>query len=142
RLVHACAIEVADLLLRASARRGGCRRCVLLEDLMQHFAVPLRHLFEAPEARILRRQRMGIAPLADSEAIEVVARIHRGVHAGQIEAVRSEEWCCWVAGLRGCWARGLTSDCDQNDRERQEAAHRYSFRCWSDARERFVPDSH
>src|SRR5439155_18588541 len=90
-LVHAGSVEVADFLLRASARRGRRYSSVFFQDRVQRLAVALGQLLEAAKARVLRRQRMRLPPLADGEAIEVIAGVHRRVHAGEIETVRAEE---------------------------------------------------
>ena len=90
RLVHAGGVEVADLLLRASRRGVGHGR-ILLEDLVEDFAIALGQLFETAVARVLRRQRMRVTPLADRETIEVVARFDARVHGGEVEAVRREK---------------------------------------------------
>src|SRR5205085_10583621 len=97
-----------------------------LEDLAQHFAVALADFLEAAETRVLRPQRMRLAPVADGVTIEVVARLDGGVHGVESEAVGGEEGGLGGGGGGGCRRRcrrrrRLTSNernRDQSDRKR------------------------
>src|SRR6185437_11772947 len=80
---HVAAIEVANLLLRtAGSRICGDR----LDDLLQIAAGPLVQLREHSPARTVRRDGVGIEPMAVGVAKEVIARLHAGVVDGQVQA--------------------------------------------------------
>ena len=74
-LVHARRVVVADPRLDRRPRpRRVLRR---LEDLVQVLAVPLGELVEAAPARLVGRDRVGLAPAAARELVEVHAGVDR-----------------------------------------------------------------
>src|SRR5207245_2934701 len=67
RLVHARAVEVAELLLLAPRRRLRLRQA--LEDRVERLAIPLGQLGEGSPARELRGHGVLLHPAARGEAV-------------------------------------------------------------------------
>src|SRR5262249_26240474 len=78
-LVHAGAVEVAELLLVRAGLRGLVRR-ELLEDPPKGVLIVLAQLFEGAPPRAVRRNRILLEPSSVGVLVEVGTGLRRGVH--------------------------------------------------------------
>ena len=92
RLVHAGAVEVAELALLRARRRRFIRRQDL-EDLVQIVLVALPQLVEGAPPRPVRRDGIPGQPSPVAVQVEVGAGLDRRVHGGHVEGPN---------GCRGC----------------------------------------
>ena len=92
--VHACIVEVTDLLGYAALRGAGVLRH-LIDDVLDQQLVALVNLGEGSVGGVLFRNRVVLQPLVVDEAEEIFSRVDYGVHVAQLDG-----WNNFFLGFR------------------------------------------
>ncbi len=114
RLVHAGAVEVAELALLGSGGRGFVGGQPL-EDRVQVLQVALPQLVEGSPARAVRGDRVLLQPAAVGVLVEIHAGLGAGVHVGDDQGPRARGGGLWRGG-RGRGRLGRRRGAQDQDR--------------------------